>query len=248
MKAPENGALYHSGVQGSAHPPDWPAIDTVLLDMDGTLLDLGYDMLFWDELLPRRLAESRGVSIDEAHRLMRPIFDSTAGTLDWYCIDYWSRALAVDIAALKRATRHRTEWLPEARSFLAQLRSSGRRIALVTNAHPEILAIKDAHLGICRRFDAVYSSHQFGVPKEDAAFWPQLAAREGYDPARTLFADDNRAVLEAARGHGIRWVYAVRRPVQRGPLRAVDDFPGVESVLELAKGLAARPQAQLTGP
>jgi len=220
----------------------------VLLDMDGTLLDLGYDKLFWGETLPRRVAESRGVTIDEAHRLMRPVFESTAGTLDWYCIDHWSRALSLDIAALKRASRHRIHWLPEARAFLSRLRDAGRRIALVTNAHPEILAIKDAHLGICRRFDAVYSSHDFGVPKEDPAFWPQLLARERYDPARTLFADDNRAVLEAARASGIRWLYAVRRPVHRAPVRTENGFPGVESVLELAEGLGTGPQAQLAGP
>jgi putative hydrolase of the HAD superfamily len=235
-------------VQGSPHFPDWSAIDTVLLDMDGTLLDLGYDKHFWEEQLPRHYASSRGVTVEEAHRLMRPIFDSTAGKLDWYCIDYWSRALSLDIVALKRATRHRIDWLPEARAFLARLRSAGRRIALVTNAHPEILAIKDAHLGIRRRFDAVYSSHDFGVPKEDAEFWPRLAEREGYDKARTLFADDNAAVLAAARGHGIRWLYAVRRPVHGGPVRASKDFPGVDSVLELAQGLARRARAQLAGP
>jgi HAD superfamily hydrolase (TIGR01509 family) len=225
-------------VQGRSHPPDWSAIDTVLLDMDGTLLDLGYDKRFWEQHLPRRFAASRGIGIEEAHRLMLPIFESTAGTLDWYCIDYWSRALDFDIGALKRATRHEIDWLPEARDFLARLKSAGKRVALVTNAHPEILAIKDAHLGIRRRFDAVYSSHDFGDPKEIVAFWPRLAAREPFDPARTLFADDNAAVLAAAKAHGIRWVYAVRRPVNRAPARAPNGFPGVESVLELAEGLA----------
>jgi putative hydrolase of the HAD superfamily len=232
-------------VQGRAHPPDWAAIDAVLLDMDGTLLDLGYDQHFWEEQLPRHLAERRGVTLDEAHRLMRPVFEMTAGTLDWYCIEYWSRALAIDILALKRATRHRIDWLPHAREFLSRLRASRRRMVLVTNAHPEILAVKDAHLGIRRRFDAVYSSHDFGEPKESAAFWPRLAARESFDPARTLFADDSLAVLRAAREHGIRWLYAVRRPIGRGPVRQPSDFPGVESVLELADGLVAAPQ---TGP
>lgn len=206
--------------------------------MDGTLLDLGYDKRFWGEHLPRRFAQSRGITVDEAHRRMRPIFESTAGTLDWYCIDYWSRALDVDIAALKRATRHEIDWLPEARIFLARLKAAGKRVALVTNAHPEIFAIKDAHLGIRRRFDAVYSSHDFGDPKENAAFWTRLSAREPFDPARTLFADDNASMLAAARGHGIRWLYAVRRPVNRAPARAPNGFPGVESVLELAEGLA----------
>jgi len=237
MSAPENGALYHRRVPTSANPPDWTAIDTVLLDMDGTLLDLGYDKRFWQEHLPRRFAESRGVTVEEAHRLMRPIFESTAGTLDWYCIDYWSRELSLDIAALKRATRHEIDWLPDARAFLDRVRASGRRLALVTNAHPEILAIKDAHLGIRRRFDAVYSSHEFGVPKENAGFWGRFAAREAFEPARTMFVDDNAAVLGAAREHGIRWLYAVHRPVQRAPVRAANGFAGVESVLELAKGL-----------
>jgi 5'-nucleotidase len=234
-------------VQGSAHSPDWSAIDTVLLDMDGTLLDLGYDVHFWEVELPLRIAESRGISLEDAHRLMRPIFESTAGTLDWYCIDYWSRTLSLDIVSLKRSTRHRIDWLPESRAFLARLRDAGKRIALVTNAHPEILAIKDAHLGVRRRFDAVYSSHAFGVPKENAAFWPRLAEREGFDPARTLFADDSLAVLSAARAYGIRWLYAVRRPVLRGPLRALDGFPGVESLSELAAGLAVRPRTQRAG-
>jgi putative hydrolase of the HAD superfamily len=225
-------------VQGSAHPPDWSAIDTVLLDMDGTLLDLGYDKRFWEEHLPRRFADTRGVAVEEAHRVMRPIFESTAGTLDWYCINYWSRELSLDITALKRQTRHEIGWLPGARDFLARVRASGRRLALVTNAHPEILAIKDAQLGVRRRFDEIYTAHDFGVPKEDSAFWPRLSAREPFDPVRTLFADDNAAVLGAARDHGIRWLYAVRRPVRGAPARKLAGFEGVESVLELAQGLA----------
>ncbi len=232
-------------MQGSAHSPDWQSIETVLLDMDGTLLDLGFDQHFWEELLPRRFAESRGVTVDEAQRLMRPIFESTKGTLDWYCIDYWSRALAFDIAALKRAARHRIAWLPESRAFLAQLRATGRRLVLVTNAHPEILAIKDAQLGIRRRFDAVYTSFDFGEPKESDAFWPRLAQQEVFDAKRTLFADDSPAVLRAAQAHGIEWIYAVRRPVHRAPARVVADFPNVDSVYELAAGLtplAARDQ------
>jgi putative hydrolase of the HAD superfamily len=225
-------------VQGRSPHPDWSAIDTVLLDMDGTLLDLGYDKRFWGTHLPRRVAQSRGIAVEEALRLMRPIFDSTAGSLDWYCIDYWSRALDLDILALKRETRHEIDWLPEARDFLGRLRSAGKRVALVTDAHPGILAIKDAHLGVRRHFHAVYSSHEFGDPKENAAFWRRLAAREPFDPDRTLFADDNASVLAAAKAHGIRWLYAVRRPVNRAPARAANGFPGVESVLELAEGLA----------
>jgi putative hydrolase of the HAD superfamily len=175
---------------------------------------------------------------------MRPIHEATRGTLDWYCVDYWSRALALDILALKRATRHFIAWLPAARDFAAQVRASGRRIVLVTNAHPKILAIKDAHLGVRRHFDAVYSSHDLGAPKEDGRYWQRLEESESFDRGRTLFADDTLPVLESARRHGIRWLYAVQRPVRDGPARAQAEIPGVDSVHQLAVGLAGGPRPQ----
>lgn len=230
-------------MQNNGAAPEWLSIDTVLLDMDGTLLDLGFDIRFWQELVPQRYAESRRMPVDEARRLMQPIFDATHGTLDWYCIDYWSRRLSLDIAALKRAARHQIAWLPQAREFLLRLRATGRRVVLVTNSHPETLAIKDAHLGLSRIFDAMYSSHDFGEPKESAAFWPRLARQERFDARRTLYADDNPSVLRAARWHGIRWLYVIRRPESRAPARAVADFPGVDSVHELSRGLLELPAA-----
>jgi putative hydrolase of the HAD superfamily len=218
--------------------PDWSSIDTVLLDLDGTLLDLEFDIHFWQEWVPRHYAQSRRLPIEEARRLMKPMFEAAHGSLDWYCVDYWSRALSLDIAALKRTARHRIAWLPMAREFLAKLRGAGRRVVLVTNAHPETFAIKDAHLGVRREFHAVYSSHELGEAKESAAFWPRLAAQEPFSAGRTLFADDSLPVLRAARAHGIEWLYAIRRPDSRAPSRAVRDFPGVDSVHELAQGLA----------
>jgi putative hydrolase of the HAD superfamily len=231
-------------VLGNGHSPDWSAIDTVLLDMDGTVLDLGCDIRFWQEILPRHYAELHGLSLEEAHRRMRPIHEATRGTLDWYCVDYWSRALGLDLLALKRATRHFIAWLPESRDFAARVRASGRRIVLVTNAHPAILAIKDAHLGVRRHFDAVYSSHDLGAPKENVRYWQRLEEQESFDCGRTLFADDTLPVLESARRHGIRWVYAVRKPVRDGPARAQAEIPGVDSVHELAVGLAGGPRPQ----
>lgn len=234
-------------MQANGHSPDWSAIDTVLLDMDGTVLDLGCDIHFWQQVLPQRFAERHGITVDEAHRRMHPIHEATRGTLDWYCVDYWSRALALDVVALKRETRHRIAWLPESRGFIARVRASGRRVVLVTNAHPEILAIKDAHLGVRRHFDAVYSAHDLGAPKENLQYWERLERRESLDRQRTLFADDTVAVLESARRHGIRWVYAVRKPVRHAPPRAQAEVPGVDSVHELAAGLDRARAVQTPG-
>ena len=55
-------------MQTSLFMPPWDEIDTVLLDMDGTLLDLKFDNFFWRTLVPTRYARLHGLAEDEARR------------------------------------------------------------------------------------------------------------------------------------------------------------------------------------
>lgn len=175
-------------------PEDWAAIDTVLLDLDGTLLDLHYDTHFWHEVVPATWGAARGLSMPAAREALVPRFRACEGTLDWYCIDYWSRELDLDIAALKRADTSRINWLPGAREFVRAARALRKRTVLATNSHPAVLAIKDQRTRVLAEFDAAYSSHVFGAPKETAQFWAALRAAEPFDPARSLFVDDSLPV------------------------------------------------------
>lgn len=212
---------------------DWPAIDTVLLDMDGTLLDLRFDNWFWRDVVPRHYALARGIGIDAARRTLEPKFRQAAGTIQWYCIDHWSRELDLDILDMKRAVQDEVRFLPGAEGFLRRLASSGKRVVLVTNAHPGTLAVKSGRTGLTRHFHASYSTHAFAAPKEDPAFWPRLQAREPFDPSRTLFVDDSLPVLDAARGFGIAWLRAVRRPDSGRPKQDTAAFAAVDHVGEL---------------
>jgi putative hydrolase of the HAD superfamily len=45
---------------------DWGNIDTILLDMDGTLLDLHFDLHFWMEYMPLVFAKKHNITCDEA--------------------------------------------------------------------------------------------------------------------------------------------------------------------------------------
>ena len=212
---------------------DWSRIEHVLLDLDGTLLDLDFDNHFWQTLVPRVWGAARGLDPEAAQQILQPRFAACAGTLPWYSTEYWSAELGLDIAALKRQDAERIRWLPGAQRFLAAARSRGKRLVLLTNAHPQALAVKHERTGVLDHFDASFSSHDLGSPKEDPRFWEALALVEPFDPARSLFVDDSAAVLRAARGAGIALIRAVRRPDSARAGHRHEEFEAIDALVEL---------------
>jgi putative hydrolase of the HAD superfamily len=211
----------------------WAAIDHVLLDLDGTLLDLEFDNHFWQFLVPQVWGAARGLDPASARAALQPRFRACEGTLDWYSTEYWSRELGLDIPALKRQDAARIRWLPGAQRFLAAARARGKRLVLLTNSHPQALRIKDECTGVLRHFDASHSSHDFGAPKEDPRFWQALGKLEPIDPRRSLFADDSASVLRAAQAAGIGLIRAIRRPDTARPPHLHEEFTAVDALVEL---------------
>jgi putative hydrolase of the HAD superfamily len=211
----------------------WHQIDLVLLDMDGTLLDLNFDNHFWREFVPLRYAQRNGLSLEEAKKRLVPRFKAMEGRIEWYCLDYWSAALELDIAGLKAEIAGLIRVLPHVTDFLEAARRAGKRLALVTNAHPDSLGLKLEKTCLHEFLDAVVSSHQFGVPKEDPAFWIRLQSVEPFAPARTLLIDDSLPVLRAAGVHGVRHLCAIRKPDSRGARRDSAEFFAVDDLREL---------------
>jgi HAD superfamily hydrolase (TIGR01509 family) len=211
----------------------WPEVDLVLLDMDGTLLDLRFDNYFWREAVPERYAQRHRMSLQDAQQVLTPRFAAKQGTLDWYCTDYWSRELALDIAGLKHELREIVRFLPGAERFLRALRASGLPAVLVTNAHPDALRVKARQTGLLDYLSGAVSSHQYGVPKEHPEFWFKLEGDLAFDRGRTLFVDDSLAVLRAARRHGLTYIVAIAHPDSTLERRVIDEFPSVHAVAEL---------------
>jgi len=220
--------------QSSKSPgPDWSGIDTVLLDLDGTLLDQAYDNHIWRDLIPQRFARARGLDLHSAHAEIAAMFAGCSGTLAWYDIEYWTRTLGVDVGELHREVRSHVAWLPGAREFLTRMRAMGKRLVLLTNSHPIALTVKHEQTGVLDYLDAAASSQEFGAPKELPQFWQAARARFGFDPDRSLFADDNSHMLEAASNAGVRWVYGVRHWDTKGSRREHFDHPAVDGVADL---------------
>lgn len=206
---------------------NWAQIDTVLLDMDGTLLDLHYDNYFWLQHLPQRWAEISGISRAEAEAQLKAEYAELTGKLEWYCLDYWGKRLQLPITELKREVMHKIAMRADVPAFLTALKRSGRQVALVTNAHPGSLSLKLERTELANYIDTLISTHEFGVTKEQQALWHQLQKRLGFDPQRTLFVDDSLPILQAARQFGIRHLLAVANPDSQQLSRQITEFPAV---------------------
>jgi putative hydrolase of the HAD superfamily len=213
---------------------DWSAIDTVLLDMDGTLLDLHFDNHFWQAHVPLRYAEARGLSREAAREELMGRYHARAGTLEWYSVDFWETELEMDIMRLKEEVAHLIAVHPSVVEFLAEMRYAGKRVVLVTNAHHKSVTLKMARTGLRPHFDAVITSHELGHAKEEDAFWRRLQEIEAFDPARSLLVDDSLPVIDSARRYGIRHLVTIRRPDTRQPDKDTGDYPAIGSFAELA--------------
>lgn len=183
-----------------------------MLDMDGTVLDLAFDNYMWLEHVPEKYAQEHSLDPGEARERLYQKYRAMLGSLQWYCLDHWSEHLGIDIVGLHREQNHRIRYLPGAEDFLEAVRERDVRLLLVTNSHTDTLGIKDEVTGITARFDAVYSSHHFGHPKEAQDFWRALARAEDFDPAATLFVDDTVRVLDSAATFGIEMLVEITYP------------------------------------
>jgi len=217
---------------------DWQSIDTVLLDMDGTLLDLHFDNYFWLEHLPRRYAEERGIDEARAKRDIDDKIRELEGTLEWYCLDHWSELINMDIPALKREMKNKIQLRPYAEEFLRRLRALNKKLILITNSHPKGLSLKMEVTRIDSLLDVIISSHAFSTPKEDALFWQTLKQKEPFDCSRTLFIDDTPRILRSAAAFGIQHLICIVAPDSQRDHKSSEEFVGIAHFDEIMPEIA----------
>jgi putative hydrolase of the HAD superfamily len=210
--------------------------ETLMLDMDGTVLDLAYDNYVWKELVPERYAERNGISLDVARSRLYAKYEAIQGDIQWYCLDHWTERLGLDVLELHRDVDYRIEYLPGARDFLQAMHAHDVRVLLVTNSHPDTLALKDEATGLSAYFDAIYTSHEFGYAKEHQEFWYALQEEEGFLRESTLFVDDNRTVLESADTYGVEMLVEIENPDTSEPKEKKSGYAGVNGVSDLLRG------------
>jgi putative hydrolase of the HAD superfamily len=204
-----------------------------MLDMDGTLLDLAFDNYMWKELVPRRYAVENDMPFEDALELLMSKYAAVQGDLDWYCLDHWCDRLKIDVVQLHHDVSHRIGYLPGALEFLRSVHKQDIRVLLVTNSHPDTLALKDAMTGLGDYFDGLYSSHDYGYAKESQDFWNALQEDVGFDRDTTLFVDDSQPVLRSAHEFGIEMLVTVTHPDTSKPVKQGSEFRGVQRVADM---------------
>jgi HAD superfamily hydrolase (TIGR01509 family) len=220
---------------------NWSKISTVLLDMDGTILDLHFDNHFWLHHLPLRYSESAKISLEQAKENLAIHYEKVAGTIDWYCLDYWAKQTKLPIRALKREVQHLISLRSDAHDFMVALRESGREIILVTNAHPDSLLLKIELTQLDKYFDVLYSTHEFGVTKESQLLWERLQGKQGFDLGNTLFVDDSINILESAQLYGFEHLLAVENPDSQKAIRTINSFPSTSDFRTLIEEIRKNP-------
>lgn len=211
----------------------WNQLDTLLLDLDGTLLDLHYDNHFWLEHVPRRYAETHGLVPEAAKEEVLGRYKRAEGTLNWYCVDYWSQELRLDIPQLKEEVNHLIAVHPHVLDFLEAVKALKKRVVLVTNAHGKTLTIKFQRTALHNHFDAVVCSHDLGLPKEHAGFWNKMQQVQPFEKHRALLIDDSLPVLRSANQYGIGQLLAVYKPDSKLPEKDVGEFRAIRSFREI---------------
>ena len=201
--------------------------------MDGTLLDLHFDNYFWQQHVPLRYAEKNQLHIDDARDILFPKFKSAEGTMDWYCVDYWSGQLNLDIAQLKAEVDHLIAVHPHVVEFLEATKAAGKYVVLVTNAHQKSLMLKMDRTALSHHFDDIICAHDFGLPKEEPEFWSKLNKTLAFDKNKTLLVDDTLSVLRSAQTYGIQHLLAVLNPDSQAPQRETEEFQAIKDFSDI---------------
>ncbi|MBU0729100.1 MAG: HAD-IA family hydrolase [Proteobacteria bacterium] len=211
----------------------WKKIDTVLLDMDGTLLDKHFDDYFWEQYVPEVFSLNNNMTLEKARETLLHRYKREEGTLAWTDLDFWSEELGMDIPALKLRVDNLIQVHPYVVDFLKFCKKMNKHLCLVTNAHSKTLDIKLNKTALGGYFDRIICSQEVGMAKEDPVFWEKLEKMLGFNRLTTMLADDTEEVLASAKKYGIQWLIYVARPSSRKPVKYSQIFPSIEYFKEL---------------
>ena len=178
----------------------------ILSDLDGVILDLAYDIKFWELWLPEQVANQTNKSIEETKAEIMAEIDIQRGTLNFYDLNYWDDLLNVDCMQIFREKTERCSYLEGSYEALQRLSTLKNPKYILTNGDPRIQEYKAETQNFLEFFDSIFYSMHVGYPKESKEFWALARHNLNLDFEDTIFIDDDFKVVTAAAKAGIKQV------------------------------------------
>ncbi|MBN9562357.1 MAG: HAD-IA family hydrolase [Alphaproteobacteria bacterium] len=183
-------------------------IGTLLLDLDGTLVDSVPDLAASLNRLmaARRLArfseaETAAMVGDGARKLVERAFAARGHSADEAAIDAFLSDYGAHLAAATRP-------YPGVETTLRAMTEAGWQLAVCTNK-PEAMARELlAKLGLADLFRAIGGGDSFGTRKPDPAHLLATLRAAGGTPHRAVMAGDHANDVMAAAGAGLPCIFA----------------------------------------
>ena len=178
----------------------------ILSDLDGVILDLAYDIKFWELWLPEQVANQTNKSVEETKAEIKAEIDIQRGTLNFYDLNYWDDLLNVDCMQIFKEKTERCSYLGGSHEALQRLSTLKNPKYILTNGDPRIQEYKAETQNFLEFFDSIFYSMHVGYPKESKEFWALARHNLNLDFEDTIFIDDDFKVVTAAAKAGIKQV------------------------------------------
>lgn len=222
-----------------------PALNAVLLDLDGTLLDTAPDLAAAANGMLRELGlrpcgedEVAGFIGQGIGMLVRRALASSTGAPAGQAL--LAAAMPVFERRYGAELGRRTRPFPGVEEGLASMRALGLRLGCVTNKAGRFARAHLEHAGIARWLECVVSGDEVQRPKPDPMPYRVGCERLGLPPSAVLAIGDSESDVASARGAGCT-VWCVPYGYRQGASLAVLECDAlVEDLREAAGRLAAR--------
>lgn len=191
---------------------------TISLDLTGTLTTYRFSNCVWFEELPRLFARRNHLSLEEAKRKLKQIYDEVGEErLEWYDLKYWFRRFDLGDGwhRILEEVSFEVELYPETKKVLENL-SHKYDLVLLTNAAREFVEVETRE--IKGYFQNIFSCvSDFGQVKKTPEFYSLVCRKLGLRAEELTHVGDHwKFDYLIPRQAGVRAFYLDRSGKARG--------------------------------